>query len=178
MKYLNGKKIVTKPKPVEAPKPDPVVEKPKVIKQSDLFGKNKKLVTKRPNVPKVEPVAEPTPVVEEPLVEEPVVETPVEEKPQPNIMVFTPISRKKTHYEDPEPVNNSKGEAVYALDQKSFNSLIENIAAALSEKFVTRDEVQDVIEHTLQKMIVANNINDPKPAVINSAKDMIKPRKK
>lgn len=174
--FPKNKKIVKRPKPVE---PEPVVEKKEEPKPTlNIHGK--KLVKRPPkpveNNPRV--IQEEEPVVEE-VVQEPVIEE-AEEVPASNVMVFAPISRKKHHYDDePIPVHSSKTPTgnVYALDEKGLEVLIDIIASALAEKFVSKDEVESVVEHTLQKMIVANNVQQqtPEEAPIVRKKNTAKP---
>jgi len=184
--FPKNKKIVKRPKPVE---PEPVIEKKEEPKPT-LNIPGKKLVKKSPTPvvanPRVlqdeEPVVE---VVEKEEVQEPVVEEQqepvteeVEESTASNVMVFAPISRKKHHYDDePIPVHSAKTPTgnVYALDEKGLQTLIDIIASALAEKFVSKDEIETVVEHTLQKMVIANNVQQqvpesPVPKKKNTAK--------
>lgn len=51
-------------------------------------------------------------------------------------------------------------DVVYTLDQEGLDKMISIIADALSEKFVSKDEIKPLVEHTIQRMVVSNDVNE------------------
>jgi len=56
------------------------------------------------------------------------------------------------------PVNPPKGESIdkplYVLDQDGLNTLISSLVNELSERFVTKEEVQTLVRNSLQTMVM------------------------
>lgn len=72
-------------------------------------------------------------------------------------------------------IEDNESSQVYALDQNGLESIIDAIATALSEKFVSKDEVEKIVEHTIQKMVVNNNVNDVKSSNVIKVKKVNHP---
>ena len=154
------------PKPVEVP-PVEKIEKPKQVN----VGIGKRLVKK----PKVE-AAPVTPVVnkeESNILREPTdnaeiqktTSAPVQEIKEAvedtNGAILKPITRKKVRYEEDveAPSKNEQSDQVYTIDQKGIEVLVDTIVSSLENKFVSKNEVERVVEKTLQRMMIDNDLN-------------------
>ncbi len=175
--YNEGKPIKVyppkRPKPVQ-PKPvkeEPRVEEPIRVEESIAPKAVPKSVVKPPKPPKPpKPIKEETPHYSPSLIEEddPIVESPkpepVKEAPavkpepvQPSGMVFQPIIKNKRAHQNEELIQSPSGKQ-YGIDSKTIDIIVDKIITSMSDKFVTKEEAKSVVEHTLQEMVIKNDL--------------------
>lgn len=71
-------------------------------------------------------------------------------------MIFSPVVKKK--HAEQKPVSKAlTNDKVYALDQKAMDNLVNAIVDTLSDRFVSKDEVNSVVSSILQGMVMPNN---------------------
>lgn len=168
--------VVKKPaqsvqKVVKSKPQQPVIQQP--VNATNKPLKNRHVVSSPKKVAEVQkPVETPVkqPEIEVPKVEEVKEEVKETVAPQGEIKesidndfgaILKPITRKKVRYEEglEAPIIKEPESQVYTLDQKGVELLVNTIVDSLEDRFVTKTNVQHIVERTLQKMMIDNDLN-------------------